>query len=44
MCCWEHRNGKIEKPAERLECVGGNGWGSDVNAFMAQRLLCGCMK
>lgn len=38
--CWEHRNGKIEKPAARLGCVGGKGWGLAMNVFMAQRLLC----
>lgn len=38
--CWEHRNGKIEKPAGRLGCVGGKGWDRATNVFMAQRLLC----
>lgn len=30
----------IEKPAARLGCVGGNGWGLAIKLFMAQRLLC----
>lgn len=38
--CWELRNGKIEKPAARLGCVGGRGWGLALNVFMAPRVLC----
>ena len=44
VCCWEHRNGKIEKPAAGLGCVGGKGLGLAVNMFMTQRLLCVCVQ
>lgn len=36
----EHRNGKSEKPAARLGCVGGKGWGLAMNVFTTHRLLC----